>query len=245
MVFVAPDRNENKTIQAFQPFSSNHESVFDYKLLNGVLLQESFRSVELNRGEDKPTYHAFRNGQVRGFIFLEKQTPAPAQQENRRRRLTRTKGAAAMGTSAATQGWKLHISIDDKSLPAAWDIIQKELVKHSVKYSKVVDNNTRDEMASNAGHEAGKQVTIYCFKEKKTSQQWQDLMQDTTQALKKAKIKSGPLAESDNAIKGSRYFSYRYDGGVKPLVANPFKDLHVNVKHQPSRAKPPSRRMSH
>jgi len=116
------------------------------------------------------------------------------------------------------KGYKLHIMIDDRheeeDLARAWEIIKDELINHRIYKSKVIRVAARSKLYDNTD-DRGKVVTIYAFKENRSTKGWYDFIKAITVALAAANPPIYPevMSSTNTAIPGTNYVSYRNDGG--------------------------------
>jgi hypothetical protein len=135
-----------------------------------------------------------------------------------------------------TDGWKLHILVADPensdNLERGWLIVKDQLIKHDIYLTKIITQDNRENLRADT-QQVNKTITIYSFKQEKSTQEWQQFVYDTTIALREAQIQNGPLPLLDSQINGSNYFSYRnsnnnptpdpfagIDAGVNPGLTN-------------------------
>ena len=133
------------------------------------------------------------------------------------------------------KGYKLHISLKDDrdgNLERGWDIIVAELIRHRVCFFKIIADDMRAQLAADE-EQRGKAITIYAFREIRSTPAWQQLIQDITQALANEGVIPGALPDSDEPIPGCNYVSYRNDG--RQNLPNPFDGIQIAVANQPDR----------
>lgn len=136
-----------------------------------------------------------------------------------------------------SQGLKFHISLPEdnqEQYAKAWNLIKDILIRHRVRYFKIVDENTK--MSMGDGSQRGKDVTIFAqYNPEKSIGAWQELLQEITETLQQNNITPGyrPINSghrADEPITGSNYISYRYENGAPEVDA--VADIRVSVPHQ-------------
>lgn len=138
-------------------------------------------------------------------------------------------------------GWKFHVSLNDnnfKNVAAGWNVIYKILMKYGVNESKIVQNGVK--LAELKSSQRGKQITIYQHYNPKLD--WQTIIQEITEELKKNNVEPGYAPPSDRPIRGTNYVYYRTDegenneyqeGDEKPTEPNPeFEKFDIKIDNQ-------------
>jgi hypothetical protein len=183
---------------------------------------------------DARGYTAYYSSKLsRGHIFIERSNeklkyPLPETQFTGT--LTRTKNVG---------GWKLHVAIEDSddNLSKAWDIIVDKIIEHEIQLTKIIKESVRESLKQDP-QQCGKEITLYAYREARPTDEWEKFINQVTESLARANIKPGPLPGSDNEIKGSNYFSYRYENkGNRGIVSvDPFVSLQIDCQvQQPQR----------
>jgi hypothetical protein len=110
-------------------------------------------------------------------------------------------------------GWKLHISINDKGLAnliKGWNLVKNILIDNEIKTFKVIKPNQN---LCDDAIQCGKQITIYQFRDERTLQFWQELIEKIEAELTQAGVEPDKKAPIDEPIFESHFFSYRSDEG--------------------------------
>jgi hypothetical protein len=137
------------------------------------------------------------------------------------------------GIDPPIHGWKIHVSIDNNDIAAAWNIIMPHLVRAGVCTCKVIHDATRD-------RQRGKEIVIYRsdIPAQDNNVDWQQLLTDIERDLRAANIQPGPVPQFrfdqelsdlvEPRINGSQYFYVANDarptGEVRRLHADRNED---------------------
>jgi hypothetical protein len=147
--------------------------------------------------------------------------------------LPQSQTTGTLKRSKNVAGWKLHIAIEDSgdNLSEAWGVIVKKIIEHKVCLTKIIRNNVREALKQDP-QQCGKEITIYAFREARPTDEWEKFITEVTEELAERVINPGPLPNSDTAINGSNYFSYRYEGNVNSAPVDPFASIQIDSKEQ-------------
>jgi hypothetical protein len=110
-------------------------------------------------------------------------------------------------------GWKLHISIDDENdnMERAWNTAVYILIHHNVSFAKFI-LITSEKDKKEREYECGRHFTIYVEQNpEKTRDDWQNIINDITEAFVQNNIKPGYRNIICRQIPGSSFFYYRND----------------------------------
>jgi hypothetical protein len=158
---------------------------------------EKFTYTKINKvtGEDDAITHlsfeAFPNTLSKDFISLYKDRGIHGIERN--------------------DGIKFHISVAniEDNIERGWNIVLKHIIKNNIVNCKVIRDHLRSKMMIDK-KQVGKEITVYIYKNiEKSVKDWEKIIQEITEDLAKNKIIPGPMAGSDNSIKGCNYISYR------------------------------------
>lgn len=139
------------------------------------------------------------------------------------------KNVSAMGHV----GWKLHLSIDAKDVPRAWNELTDFLIESKFYTFKVLKPELIADCNDKEDPQAGKAIVVY-FSQYQPDYQF--LVEGIERILAKHRIKSGAVVRGDRLISGSKYIYYCNQTGLdgKYMEAEERLKLPLGQQYNPS-----------